>query len=89
VAKWAGIGQNDAGVTENRSTNPSTSHCFLAYSDYIAPQRVWFARSLWPGFLFGRHARLPNSRFLSAIRKSGSRFSGEIALQPLSEEEVQ
>ena len=31
--------------------------------------------------------RPSNSRFLSVIRKSGSRFSGEIALQPLSEPE--
>jgi hypothetical protein len=31
--------------------------------------------------------RPSNSRFLSVIRKSGSRFSGEIALQPLSDAE--
>lgn len=74
---------------KNQLTNTPTSHCFLVFSDYIAAQRVGFARSFWPGFLFGRYARLPNSRFLSVIRKSGSRFSGEIALQPLSEPEEQ
>jgi hypothetical protein len=38
---------------ENRSTNPPTNRCFLAFSDYIAPQCARFARSFWPGFLFG------------------------------------
>jgi hypothetical protein len=33
-------------LVENRSTKPPTNHCFLAISDYIAPQRVRFARSL-------------------------------------------
>jgi hypothetical protein len=42
----------------------------------------------WPGFLFGREAPL-EFQVLSVIRKSGSRFSGEIALQPLSEPEEQ
>src|SRR6202030_2672293 len=37
------------------------------------------------GLPFWAPSALQNSRFLSAIRKSGSRFSGEIALQPLSD----
>ena len=48
---------------ENRLTKCETTHCFLAFSEYIAPQRVRFARSFWPGFLFRRHGRLQNSRF--------------------------
>ena len=39
---------------ENQLTKSQTTHCFLAFSDYIAPQRVRCARSFWPGFLFGR-----------------------------------
>jgi hypothetical protein len=35
------------------------------------------------GLPFWAPGALQNSRFLSAIRKSGSRFSGEIVLQPL------
>jgi hypothetical protein len=63
-----------------------TTHCFSAISDYIAAQRAICARSFWPGFLFGRDAPF-EFQVLSVIRKSGSRFSGEIALQPLSEPE--
>ena len=44
-------------------TKCANKHCFSAISDYIAPQRARCARSFWPGFLFGRHARLQNSRF--------------------------
>jgi hypothetical protein len=67
-------------------TKLQTTHCFPAIPDYIAPQRVWFARS------FGRASFLGiltpvEFQVLSAIRKSGSRFSGEIALQPLSDPE--
>ena len=45
---------------QNQLTNPPTNHCFLAISDYIAAQRVRFARSLWPGFLLGalRHPEI-------------------------------
>src|SRR6202171_6302036 len=45
-------------LVEKRSTKPSTTHCFSAISDYIAPQRVRFARS------FGR------ASFLGAKRPS-------------------
>ena len=38
---------------QNRLTKCQTNHCFLAFSEYIAPQRVRCARSFWPGFLFG------------------------------------
>src|ERR1700684_4366180 len=74
---------------QNQLTKSQTTHCFPAISDYIAPQRVRCARSVWPGFLFGRESSFgglcpPEFQVLSVIRKSGSRFSGEIALQPLS-----
>jgi hypothetical protein len=64
--------------------------CFPAIPDYIASQRAGCARSFWPGFLFGRKSSFERLRpfefqVLSVIRKSGSRFSGEIALQPLSD----
>src|SRR6266436_185531 len=49
---------------ENQLTKSQTTHCFPAIPDYIASQRVRCARSLWPGFLFRRAARLSNSRFL-------------------------
>ena len=39
---------------QNRLTKSQTTHCFSAISDYIAPQRERYARSFWPGFLFGR-----------------------------------
>jgi hypothetical protein len=42
---------------------------------------------LLAGLPFWASCALSNSRFLSVIRKSGSRFSGEIALQPLSDSE--
>ena len=37
------------------------SHCFLTFSEYIASQRVRYARSFWPGFLLGamRAFRIP------------------------------
>jgi hypothetical protein len=62
------------------------SRCFSAIYDYIAPQRVKACPVLWPGFLFGRHAPF-EFQVLSVIRKSGSRFSGEIVLQPLPDPE--
>jgi hypothetical protein len=67
----------------------SGSRCFSAIPDYIAPQRVRFARSFGRASFLGviRPLRIPG--FLSAIRKSGSRFSGEIMLQPLPEPEEQ
>src|SRR4029077_7459391 len=40
-------------LPENRLTKCQTNHCFLTFSEYIAPQRVRCARSFWPGFLFG------------------------------------
>jgi hypothetical protein len=71
-------------------TKSQTTHCFSAIPDYIAAQRVGFARSFWPGFLFGRKSSFERLRpfefqVLSVIRKSGSRFSREIVLQPLSD----
>ncbi|MGH6883992.1 MAG: hypothetical protein ACREFM_23935, partial [Hypericibacter sp.] len=69
-----------------------TNHCFLAFSEYIAPQRIRYCPVFWPGFLFRAKVQavaLSHFRFMSVIRKSGSRFSGEIALQPLSEPEEQ
>jgi hypothetical protein len=88
IDRKAGPAAEMAGLClENQLTKPQTTHCFPAISDYIAAQRVGCARSFWPGFLFGRETRLSHSRFLSVIRKSGSRFSGEIVLQPLSDAE--
>src|ERR1700722_116479 len=91
VAEPAGFGG------EIQLTKLQTTHCFLAISDYIALQRVGCARSIWPGFLFGCRSsfanlplgrlRPPEFQVLSVIRKSGSRFSGEIALQPLHDPE--
>ena len=62
-----------AGCAQNRLTKCQTNHCFLAFSEYIAPQRVRCARSFWPGFLFGAPNEAPSSEFQgfrSAIRKS-------------------
>jgi hypothetical protein len=67
-------------------TKLSATHCFPAISDYIAPQRAQVCPVLRPGFLLGNMRPL-NFRFLRAIRKSGSPFSGEIALQPSSDPE--
>ncbi|HTG07641.1 MAG TPA: hypothetical protein VK635_26820 [Bradyrhizobium sp.] len=43
-------------LVEKRSTKPATNHCFSAIPDYIAPQRVRFARS------FGRASFLGAKR---------------------------
>jgi hypothetical protein len=42
-------------LAQKELTKPQTTHCFPAIPDYIALQRVWCARSFWPGFLFGHH----------------------------------
>ena len=52
--------------TQNQLTKCQTNHCFLAFSEYIAPQRVRCARSFWPGFLFGGESAPSNSKLLEA-----------------------
>jgi hypothetical protein len=79
-------GQGRPGSSRVPVTKLSTTHCFPAISDYIAPQRAQVCPVLRPGFLLGNMRPL-NFRFLRAIRKSGSPFSGEIALQPSSDPE--
>jgi hypothetical protein len=55
-ARWPIVAEAGPVWRENQLTNRPTNHCFLAISDYIAAQRVRFARSLRPGFLFRRPA---------------------------------
>ena len=43
-------------VPENGLTKPQTNHCFLAFSEYIAPQRVRCARSFGRASFLGRQA---------------------------------
>ena len=69
---------------EIRLTKSQTTHCFSAIPDYIAAQRASYARSFWPGFLFGRDApasaadlkflqRVPRVRVRNFKSKSGTR----------------
>src|SRR5262245_41838935 len=55
-------------TTFTTSGSYQTTHCFLMFSEYIAPQRVRVARSLWPGFLFGLTSP-PKFRVLSVIHR--------------------
>jgi hypothetical protein len=78
---------------------------FWSFLTILRRNEQGFARSFWPGFLFGpggpEHGpenwepvfredyaqTKENFRFSSTIRKSGSRFSGEIALKTIARPE--
>src|SRR6266404_3685022 len=71
---------------ENQLAKSQTTHCFPAIPDYIAPQRVRCARSLWPGFLFRRAAPLEFQVFECDPEKAGPGFPAKSRFPGLSDQ---